>query len=452
MQKDEILDSLADSANVAQFIAFRPDRSGRPIQSYARIIDYQPNFPFDNIRDGVVALLSAAQEQSVNIRSYEPQSPRSREFIYGLTDVDTVIDALLRLSAAGLHTIVNETIDVEDGGVSGVLQGDTAEFAPDDTPRCVEKPGVASMPLALARRLLETVYGFEIPETVAGERVEFSVHPRRRGTLRQHILLWEREPGTVPPQAATLRWPNRFSRHIGDKAFGLLIAHLLGQRVPETLVIGRRVAPFRFGTPTGLHENWFRTCPAEPVPGHFTTMPGWPDPFLLLAREDDAGLQISSVLNQAAVDARYSGATIIGPDGLIIEGRSGSGDAYMLGVLPPEPLPDHVVAAVSQSYEELAALLGPVRFEWAHDAEALWIVQLHVGATTTAGRTIVAGEPATWVEFHIDEGLEALRQFTENLPADTGVKLLGHVGATSHVADLLRRAGVPSRFSCAADE
>lgn len=447
MQKDEILDSLADRANVAQFVAFRPDPSRLPVQSYARLAGHAPNCRFDNVRAAIAALLAAAQERSVNIRSYEPESPRSREFIYGLTDADKVIEALLRLSAEGLHTIVNETIDVEDGGVSGVLQGDTAEFAPDDTPRCVEKPGVASMPLAFARRLLETVYGFEIPETFAGDRIEFSVHPHRRGTRRQHILLWERESGTVTPHAAVLRWPNRFSRHVGDKAFGLLVAHLLGQRVPETLVIGRRVAPFGFGTPTGLHENWFRTCPAEPVPGHFTTMPGWPDPFLLMAREDEAGVQISSVLNQAAVDARYSGATIVGPKGLVIEGRSGSGDAYMLGALPPEPLPDEVIAAVTHSYDELAAVLGPVRFEWVHDGKALWIVQLHVGATTTAGRTIVAGEPAAWVEFDIEEGLEALRLFTENLPSDTGVKLLGHVGATSHVADLLRRAGVPSKIS-----
>lgn len=349
MQKDEILDSLADSANVAQFVAFRPDSHGQPVQSHARIAGTAPNCRFDTVRAGIAALLAAAQEGSVNIRSYEPESPRSREFIYGLTDADMVVETLVRLSSEGLHTIVNETIDVADGGVSGVLQGDIAEFAPDDTPRCVEKPGVASMPISLARRLLETVYGFEIPDMFSGDRVEFSIHPHRRGTRRQHILLWEREPGAVAPHAPVLRWPNRFSRHIGDKAFGLLVAHLLGQRVPETLVIGRRVAPFRFGTSTGLHETWFRTCPAEPVPGHFTTMPGWPDPFLLLAREDETGVQISSVLSQAAVDARYSGATIVGPQGLVVEGRSGSGDGYMLGALPPETLPDNVLAAVAQS-------------------------------------------------------------------------------------------------------
>lgn len=447
MQKDEILDNLADYANVAQFVAFRPDSRGQPVQSYARISGQGPNFRFHSVRAAVAALLAAARERSVNVRSYAPENPRSREFVYGLTEAGMVVETLERLSSEGLHTIVNETIDVKDGGVSGVLQGDIAEFAPDDTPRCVEKPGVASMPLSFARRVLETVYGFEVPDIFAGDRIEFSIHPQRCGTRKQHILLWEHEPGTVVPHSPVIQWPNRFSRHVGDKAFGLLVAHLMGQCVPETLVIGRRVAPFRFGTPTGRHENWFRTCPAEPLPGHFSTMPGWPDPFRLLAREDATGEQISSVLCQAAVDARYSGATIVGPEGLVTEGRSGTGDEYMLGTLPPEILPDDVLAAVARSYYELSAMLGPIRFEWVHDGEVLWIVQLHVGGTTTAGKTIVTGTPAAWAEFDIADGLEALRHFTENLPSDTGVTLLGRVGATSHVADLLRRAGIPSKFA-----
>ncbi len=39
------------------------------------------------------------------------------------------------------------------------------EFAPDDTPRCVEKPGVASFPLAWGHSLLQTVYGSLRPST-----------------------------------------------------------------------------------------------------------------------------------------------------------------------------------------------------------------------------------------------------------------------------------------------
>ena len=69
--------------------------------------------------------------------------------------------------------------------------------------------------------------------------------------------------------------PNRFSRMIGDKAFGLLMADRLGVAVPRTLVIGRRVAPFEFGQATGSAEVWLRTCPYEPHPGLYTTMQGW---------------------------------------------------------------------------------------------------------------------------------------------------------------------------------
>jgi len=43
------------------------------------------------------------------------------------------IEALVRnMSAEGLFVIANETVDVSDGGVSGVIQGGVAEFAPDD--------------------------------------------------------------------------------------------------------------------------------------------------------------------------------------------------------------------------------------------------------------------------------------------------------------------------------
>lgn len=447
MHKDEILNGLAQSANVAQFVAFRPDRAGNPVQSFSRIAGYEPNASFHDIRSAISTLLAASQEDSINIRSYQPDSPRSREFIYGLKDVEATSDALERLSKEGLYTIINETIDINDGGVSGVIQDCTIEFAPDDTPRCVEKPGVASMPLQFGQRLLNAVYGVEIPEIPARERVEFSLHPRRCGTRNQHVLFWEREPAATLDDTAPIQWPNRFSRHIGDKAFGLLVAHFLGHPVPETLVIGRRVAPFKFGVETGLQEKWFRTCPTEPVPGHFTTVPKWIDPFLLLQDEDKDGSRIGSVLCQSAVDAHYSGATVFGPGGLVIEGRPGSGEAYMLGSLPPETLPEFVLTDVAERFKALAAALGPVRFEWVHDGTLLWIVQLHVGATTTSGQTIVPGEPAFWVEFDIADGLEALRSLIERLPADTGLKLIGRVGTTSHFADLLRRAKVPSLLS-----
>ena len=233
LHKDEVLDGLARRGNVAQFVAFRPDGGGLPRQSFARIAGHEPNDLFLNSTMAVDALLASSGERKVNVRSYLPDEPRSREFVYGLETTEAAIGALRRLTAEGLHTIVNETIDVSDGGVSGVVQGETIEFAPDDTPRCVEKPGVASLPFNHGMQILRTVYGFT-PELEArdGERTEFSVHPRARGWRCGHTLLWEYEVGVDSAPTASSRWPNRFSRLIGDKAFGLLMADRMGVLCP----------------------------------------------------------------------------------------------------------------------------------------------------------------------------------------------------------------------------
>ena len=108
-----------------------------------------------------------------------------------------ILAELRRLSGEGLYTILNETVDVQDGGVSGVAFGDALEFAPGDTPRCVEKPETAGLPRDLGVRLLETVYGFRpnLPAKTV-QRVEFSLHPIRRGYRGEHTILWEvEEPG-----------------------------------------------------------------------------------------------------------------------------------------------------------------------------------------------------------------------------------------------------------------
>jgi hypothetical protein len=187
------------------------------------------------LSEAVEALLLRAPEGMVNVRSYAPDSPRSREFLYGLADVTEIVSTVNRLTAEGLHTIVNETIDVADGGVSGVLQGGVIEFAPDDTPRCVEKPGTASLPQQLGMDLLEAIYGFRPDFGGAKGRVEFSVHPQRRGWRGTQTLLWEQEDDAEFAALPGLHWPNRFSRHIGDKLYGLLMAHLSGSLFPGQL-------------------------------------------------------------------------------------------------------------------------------------------------------------------------------------------------------------------------
>jgi hypothetical protein len=447
-QKDVILDQLACWANVAQFVSFGPDLS----QRFAWLRDRTPNLAFASLDEAVAALLAASPEHSVNIRSYEPDAPKAREFLYGRTDPAEIAAEVRRLATAGLSTIINETVDIEDGGVSGVAYGDVLEFAPGDTPRCVEKPGTAALPRRLGLRLLETVYGFvpalpDRPEL----RMEFSLHPLRRGVRHTHTILWEtEEPGPAPetPSPANIVWPNRFSRHMGDKAFGLLIADSFGLPVPHTQVIPRRLAPFTFGADTGNAEIWIRTCPREQMPGLFTTRRGWLDPYRLLTVEDPHGTAIASVLCQKGVDARFSGALVAQPGGEpLIEGVAGHGDDFMTGRRPPETLPHDILRDIRATYERAAAALGPVRFEWVHDGARVWIVQLHRGGSTSSGRVVHPGEAEHYHSFEASEGIEALRELIGKVQGTgDGIVIIGRVGVTSHLGDLLRRARIPSRI------
>ncbi len=446
IQKDEVLDHLANRGNVAQFVSYRPGPEGL-VQSFSRLAGQEPNTKFDGLRDAASQLLLESAQGTVNVRSFSPQDPRSRQFFYGLETADLVASTAETLAAEGLHLILNETVDIHDGGVSGVVQGGVMEFAPDDTPRCVEKGGTVSLPYDMAMELLELVYGFRPDvQSVHGERSEFSIHPAPRGWRKGHTLLWEHEVDLPDEGEARMHWPNHFSRMLGDKAFGLLMAHLAGVPVPRTLVIGRRIAPFSFGTATGTLEVWTRTCPVEPQPGLFTTIKGWTDPFALLSNEDPHGNAIASVLRQDAVPAQHSGAAIVAGDGtLAIEGRIGEGDRFMLGVEPPQALPSAVHAAVTATFEKLHSIFGPVKFEWVHDGERVWVVQLHRGATESRAEAIVPGEAATWAEFRVEDGLDKLRQLLTELPSDGGIAVVGDVGLTSHIADVLRRAGRPAK-------
>ncbi|PZV37090.1 hypothetical protein B5V02_18450 [Mesorhizobium kowhaii] len=447
VRKDRSLDRLAQTGNVAQFVSFSLE-GGRARQDFSRVAGHTPNDPFLSERMALETLLRLSPDESINLRSFSPDDPRSREFIYGIKNLEDAVCALKRLLESGLFVIANETVDVRDGGVSGVSQGGVLEFAPDDTPRCVEKDGVASLPIAWGLSILETVYGFR-PDLgpTEGVRLEFSVHPKPCGWRQTHTLLWEHEAIGPENHRPGWTWPNNFSRHIGDKAFGLLMSHAIGLPTPKTTVIPRRVAPFTFGSPTGSKEVWTRTCPREPEPGLYTTVKGWIDPFSLLAREDSGGGAISSVLCQAAVPAKFSGAVIVTIDGaLIVEGRQGEGDLLMLGVNPPELLPATIIADVHAAHHRLDSALGPVRFEWVHDGDRVWIVQLHLGATHSTSKILVPGDADDWVRFEVAEGLEKLRAKIRALPDATGLKLIGNVGLTSHIADVVRKAGRPARI------
>ncbi|HAF23993.1 MAG TPA: hypothetical protein DCK93_13985 [Blastocatellia bacterium] len=441
--KDTVLTRLAEVANVAQFVSFGPDLK----QRYAKIRKYDVDHSFGSVGAAAAALLKSAG--SVNVRSFEPNNAKSREFIYGLTTEQQVTSEVGRLASLGLFTIINETIDINDGGVSGVALGNLVEFAPGDTPRCVEKPGTVSLPEKIAFDLLEKVYGFppDLSRYSTSERVEFSLHPIRRGVKHDHTIVWELEEVGGFETRAEIFWPNRFSRFIGDKAFGLLLADALGLPIPATKVFARSLPPFTFGKTTGSGETWIRTCPVEQDPGRYTTHRGWLDPFELLAREDPDGTKIASVLAQEGVNAEYSGSLIVEQEGEVkVEGVPGYGDDFMLGRtigLLPKPVKE----SVFDLYREAAEQLGPVRLEWVHDGEKPWIVQLHKGATASLGNTIYPGEALVFHRFDVQEGIESLRELIRRVRnVDEGVIIVGEVGITSHLGDLLRKAKIPSRI------
>jgi hypothetical protein len=172
------------------------------------------------------------------------------------------------------------------------------------------------------------------------------------------------------------------------------------------------------------------------------------DPFKLLSVEDPDDRSIASVISQSAIQARFSGAAITDRDGKpVIEGIRGEGDRLMLGQRSPEILPDQIIADVERTYGSAVSTIGAVRFEWVHDGQRVWIVQLHKGGTNSAAATLVPGEAAQWAVFKASQGLEELRRFLADLPADVGVRIEGEIGLTSHFADLLRKTKRPARIS-----
>lgn len=452
--KDAVLDRIAVEANVAQFVSFGPGHV--PQQRFAHVRGFATNAPMGTVEDAVETLLKVVPERSLNVRSFAEKQSKGQEFLYGLTDASQICAEVRRLAADGFCTIVNETIDVDDGGVSGVVFGDAIEFAPGDTPRCVEKLGICSLPRDLGVKMLECVYGLRTElDFERQKRVEFSIHPLRRGVRNGHMIVWEIEGGDLAQGIRTVNWPNHFSRLIGDKAFGLLLAHLLGLPVPHTTVVSRLIAPFQFGRETTTRETWIRTCPREQQPGKYTTEKGWLDPFRLLAMEDGKPpFKLASVLVQKAVDAQYSGALISTDECTpVIEGVHGPGERFMLGQAAPEELPTGVEDAVRRLHRQAARQLGPVRMEWAFDGNIAWVLQLHKGRSMVSDTVIHAGQATSYRRFPVERGLDALREVIAEVRTSSreGIVLVGDVGITSHFGDLLRKSKIPSRIERAGE-
>jgi hypothetical protein len=440
--KDERLAQVAAKQSVAIFASFEPE------SVHLRYFETSGDLGTKSDLSACIRmLLRESREHRLNVRSFSVGDTKGSPFIYGLETVEAVVKAVRELASLGLYTIVNETIDVHDGGVSGVRIGNVVEFLPDTTPRGVETGESVQMSVAMAEGLLSTAYGFGVSlPGDRGERVEFSLHPSRVGTRHSHLLTWEVEDVASPMPEPRVSWPNAFSRLVGDKTFGLLVADYLGANVPRTTAMPRRLAPFVFGTPTGTGEKWLRTAPAEQQPGRFTTLDTWDDMYDLVKREDPES-EIAAVLAQEAVASVFAGATTSLDDGtILVEGVRSSGNLFMLGEAPSVLLPAEVVQQVEAVVKSLSLRLGPVGTEWAYDGERVWILQVHI-ATPIARGAISAGEATEWRDYYPSEGLSALRALIEEIEGSaTGVLVKERIGITSHVGDLLRKHGIPARF------
>lgn len=427
---------------MAHFASFDPNLNLR----FTTLMDFPP---LSNILDTIQRLLKISG--SVNVRTFLPGKPSGNPFVYGLENEKDILASLTNFANDGFFTILNETISVTDGGVSGVVDKDIVEFGPDDTPRAVEKPGVCSLPYEIAKNILSKVYGIAEPiPRKPHSRIEFSIHPIRVGSRHEQVVVWESSPSRMGQKYnPQINWPNSFSRHIGDKVFGLMIADALGLPVPFGTVVGRRVSPFSFGTRTHTNETWIRTSPTTQQPGKFTTTSRWQDPFALMQSEDPDGTSIQSIFFQESVDPKFSGASLPLDSTSLIEGVHGSGDSFMLGEILPISLPSEVIEDVKQIISTAEELLkSRIRIEWVHDGVAVWVVQLHKVSRLGAVEPVaVADAVKTWVDYDPAQGLEFLIMLMRSLDKESdGIQITKLIGVTSHVGDLLRKEGFRFRF------
>ncbi len=457
--KDEVLDHLACTMNVAQFVSFEPGSNLR--QRYCRIIGHEPNYKFRSTEEAIRALLENSPAKKVNIRSYRPESPEGNPFIKGLSSPEKIVSELKKLSEDHeLFTIVNEVIDESDGGVSGVCHRGAMEFAPDTNPRCVEDNEIESaiFPFEIGMKVLNSVYGFE-PDLRGreGARIEFSIHPKPQGWNQRHTIIWQSEQRPGKRIETTVRWPNRFSRMLGDKAFGLIVASVAGFPVPRTTVFSRRLFPFIFGQLTGSPQVITRTCPEEKEPGYYPTARGWYDPYAILdgkilsPKKRNWGSPpppLSSVLIQQVIPAVYSGrACFTKSNEIIVKGVSGEGDAFMAAEQEDENIPERVNQHVMELARKLKSLVGPSNIEWVYDGKIVWIVQL--GNAGNQFQNYGEEINIDWVQYYFNKNmLEDFRKKVNELKhTKKGINVIGKVSPLSHLGEIADINGVPIKFT-----
>jgi hypothetical protein len=136
-----------------------------------------------------------------------------------------------------------------------------------------------------------------------------------------------------------------------------------------------------------------------------------------------------------------------GTDSPMVEGVQGNGQLFMLGERAPEPLPEAVLARVEDIFARAEEAFGPVRLEWVDDGHSAWVIQIHCADGRLPVATFSPGTPENgWIPFRPSEGLARLRLMVEEAAVrGQGIEVIGEVGLTSHVGDVIREGGVPGR-------
>jgi hypothetical protein len=84
--------------------------------------------------------------------------------------------------------------------------------------------------------------------------------------------------------------------------------------------------------------------------------------------------------------------------------------------------------------------------EWVFDGKRTWIVQLQQDQSFGEHEDeIFPGTPDFYVNFDPQHGVKELRRMIEQMAGENfGVRVLGYVGKTSHIAERLTKARIPS--------
>lgn len=446
--KDEILKNLSERVNVANFASFAPDGTFRysPDRELAEKIHASPK---TGIGEAAKTLLGFSGR--VNIRSFREEKYQGNPFYFNLMQSDEIFYAAKKLMDMGFYIILNECLPLDDGGASGVIDHGFVEVAPGATPRCVEDAGCSLLPAFWAERMLSLLCQAPIRLPQGDARYEFSVHPLPCGVRKEHVVIWEetKSAGAKDKRDTFLRESDPFSRFLGDKAYGLLLADTMGAPVPKTTLFlrGSYVPLMLFGRDTGEKNVWTRTCPRERTPGKFSTLRGFHDPFALMEADDPEGKTVASAIIQQEVKSEYAGVASFDEKGCFcIEGIEGFGDDFMQGKASPAALPEKVREKVRDEIGAALGFCGALHVEWALDKNRVWVLQFHTSGVSGDGNIIVPGEANFWYYWEPSMGLECLRQMAKEVKERKGgIEISAAVGVLSHAADILRKEGVAAR-------